>query len=166
MRAESFDLVHKLFMTRTMPTPIVELGGAEANRQFKDLFEYEVWDRRVTKDVDKFFDVILPDVVREKSQYAATLLCFDTLEHVRDIHVASKMIGAIVKQNGLLVLGVPMCFPFHDRAGDYWRFTPMGLIALFENDFDVVDCGEYGEEVVVGSWGTTHTSSYYIGIRK
>lgn len=172
MRPETSPFIYSLSQKYTFPEPIVDLGGCETDRQFKDTFRrYEIWDRRNGYDVDRVIDVTVP-LPREAVGYAASLLCIDTLEHIWDFRIAVKNIGSIVKQNGLLVIITPFAFPYHDVSGDFWRFTHRALERLFSDDFNFVESGYTGDQFGVNSsidgrfWGNVNTSAYFVGTRK
>ena len=174
MRPETLEFIRAIRASHITPSPIVDLGGCETNRQFDSVFldDYEVWDRRSAGDVDKTIDITIP-LPQWAVGYASTLICIDTLEHIFDLGVAVKNLGSIVKQGGLLIVAVPFAFPEHDSSGDYWRLTNQALERLFQNDFVRVDSGYYGDKVTLYSeqwvdhcWGTMQSSSYYLGRRK
>ena len=146
-------------------TPIVDVGGAETQGQFKHLFSYEIWDKRNLPDVDRVIDITEP-LERSAINYAAVLICVDTLEHIWEFQKAIKNLGRIVKQGGVLVITVPFAFPFHDISSDFWRFSSLALDRLFLEDFARLDSGFYGEDIRIGSWGAAHTNSFFIGRRR
>lgn len=165
MRAETTELVKGLYAEYHFAGPIVDIGGGETNRQFGHLFTYEVWDKRNLMDVDVVIDVTkrLP---REFVGYVTTLMSFDTLEHIWDYRAATDNFGMIVKQGGMLMVGVPFAYPFHDVSSDFWRFSHLALEIMFGLDFTRLDSGYYGPDIQVPAAGGVQTSSYYVGRRK
>ena len=172
MRPETNVFISDLSRKYTFPEPIVDLGGCETNRQFKDIFShYEVWDRRRGSDVDRSIDITAP-LPTDTFGYASSLICVDTLEHIWEFQLAIKNMGSLVKQNGLIVLAMPFAFPYHDTSGDWWRFTHQALERLFSEDFFKKESGYYGDKMVATSemtgqiWGDVNTTVYYVGTRK
>ena len=63
---------------------------------------------------------------------AATILCTETLEHVRD---TARFLGEVrraLAPGGLLILTVPFAARWHFVPQDFWRFTPAGLDHVLE----------------------------------
>lgn len=58
---------------------------------------------------------------------AATILCTETLEHVRDTAPFLGELRRALAPGGLLILTVPFAARWHFVPQDYWRFTPAGL---------------------------------------
>ena len=61
----------------------------------------------------------------------STILCTEVLEHIPDPQKAVDEMYRVLKPGGTLILTTRFLFPVHDAPGDYWRFTPYGLQALF-----------------------------------
>ena len=55
------------------------------------------------------------------------ILCVSVLEHVEQFWEAIPRMRAALRPDGLLVLSVPMVFPYHDEPADFWRFTSHGV---------------------------------------
>ena len=68
------------------------------------------------------------------------------LEHVDDPFAAVRHIRDMLKPGGWACLTTCFLFPIHQAAdhGDYWRFSPTALLALFSG----------WDEVRAGGWGS------------
>lgn len=73
------------------------------------------------------------------------------LEHVFHVHRAFKNLCDMTKD--VVILVVPFLQQMHAHYGDYWRFTPMTLKRLFE---------ENGMEMLYLSFNSDKNSSVYI----
>jgi SAM-dependent methyltransferase len=120
--------------------PVVEIGsryapGWERLSDLRPLFPgtpYVGCDLRGGPGVDRIDDAeasSLPD------GSAGTVLCFETLEHMRRPERAIAACRRVLRDDGLLALSVPFSFRLHGYPEDYWRFTPSGLHVLL-SDFE------------------------------
>lgn len=168
MRQATTELVGRLYNEfGPFPEPIVDLGGAETQRQFGSLFPYQVWDRRTLPDVDKAIDArYMTANGHAEAESVGTFMTFDTLEHIFELTMVVHEIGQVVRKDGLLIVGVPWAFPYHDPSGDYWRFSHQALESLFAAKFRKIQSGYYDEIVHSETWGEIPLASYYIGIRR
>lgn len=66
---------------------------------------------------DKMFDIIV---------------CTEVLEHTLDPFSAVKEIYRLLRNGGVLLVTVPFNFRIHGPLPDCWRFTELGLRALFK----------------------------------
>lgn len=84
----------------------------------------------------------LPDEYRQSFD---TVFNHTTLEHVFDVRTAFSNLCAMSRDSVVLV--VPFVQPTHgnETYGDYWRFTPLAIDKLFqENGFHVIyECANY-----------------------
>ena len=55
----------------------------------------------------------------------------NVLEHVYDFQKGIDNMYRALKENGELVVFVPMFYPLHDEPHDYWRFTEHALRMIF-----------------------------------
>ncbi len=137
----------KILSRYPITEPVYEIGSyrVEGQEEFADLrpfFPGKVYvgcDMRPGLGVDRVEDV---HCLRIKDNSVGTVLIFDTLEHVENVHQAMKEIYRILKPGGLVIVSSVMKFPLHDYPSDYWRFTPKAFelllkrFALFEVEFD------------------------------
>jgi SAM-dependent methyltransferase len=127
--------------------PIYEIGSyrVEGQEEFADLrpfFPGKVYvgcDMRKGLGVDRIEDV---HSLKIRGDSIGTVLIFDTLEHVENVHQAMKEIHRVLEPGGMVILSSVMKFPIHDYPSDYWRFTPKAFelllkpFALYEVEFD------------------------------
>lgn len=124
--------VAKLFKIKD---PIYEFGslqvpGQEDLADLRPLFQghtYVGCDFRAGKGVDLILDV---EDIMLKSDSVGTVICVDTLEHVKNVYKATSEFHRILTTGGLLVLVSVMNFPIHEYPFDYWRFTPTAFELL------------------------------------
>ena len=96
-------------------------------------------DMRKGLGVDRVEDV---HCLKIKSNSIGTVLIFDTLEHVEDVHRAMKEVYRILKPGGMVIMSSVMKFPIHDYPSDFWRFTPKAFelllkgFSIYEVEFD------------------------------
>ena len=139
-------------VSRTLPCegPIYEFGAFQVEEQkefanLRPLFsgrEYIGCDMRQGLGVDKVLDlhnIDLPD------NTVATVLSFDTLEHVEYPRKALAELHRVLKPDGVVVISSVMDFPIHGYPSDYWRFTPEAFKSILK-PFDNVFVGYQGKE--------------------
>ncbi|MFT7471636.1 MAG: SAM-dependent methyltransferase [Kiritimatiellia bacterium] len=129
--------------TWDLPGPIYEFGsyqveGQEKMLDLRPLFpdkEYIGCDMREGPGVNKVLNlhaIDLPD------NSVATVLSFDTLEHVEDPRLAMQEIHRVLQPGGVVVITSVMDFPIHEFPYDYWRFTPeafKSILKPFQSSF-------------------------------
>jgi SAM-dependent methyltransferase len=126
--------------------PIYEFGslqvpGQEGFADMRPFFPgktYLGFDYREGPGVDRIMDIHSID----SSLYgqAGTILCLDTMEHVKYPVVAMEEFHKILKPDGVVIVTSVMAFPIHSFPFDYWRFTPQGFQILFSKfNFSVID---------------------------
>ncbi len=52
-----------------------------------------------------------------------TILCLETLEHVRDPIQVVREVARVLRPGGTLILSLPFLYRIHSAPHDYWRFT-------------------------------------------
>jgi SAM-dependent methyltransferase len=124
------------------PGPILELGARAAEGQedaldLRALFGINATDAEpITYIGADLFDGPGVDQIEDihalsfADNSIGTVLCLETLEHVRDPLQAVREIHRVLKPGGLCVLSSVMLFPIHAHPWDYWRFTPEGFRLL------------------------------------
>ena len=147
MRQSVKDYLARVISRFPVNEPIYEIGSyrVEGQEEFADLrpfFPGKVYtgcDMRVGLGVDQVEDV---HCLKIKSNSIGTILIFDTLEHVENVHVAMNEIYRVLKPGGMVIMSSVMNFPIHDYPSDYWRFTPKAFelllkgFAAYEVEFD------------------------------
>jgi len=74
-----------------------------------------------------------------------------TLEHIYDVNTAFRNLCGMTKDIAIVV--VPFLQQYHAEYGDYWRFTPLAMKRLFEDQ---------GMEVLYQSFNSHKRSSVYL----
>lgn len=94
---------------------------------------------------DYLTDRSCPDVVASALDLPFDDESFDTvtstevLEHVPEPLRALKEMHRVLRQDGILIITVPMHWPRHEVPYDFWRFTYDGLLHLLEeSNFQVI----------------------------
>ena len=137
MRQSVKDYLTRILNRFAMMEPIYEIGSycVEGQEEFADLrpfFPGKVYigcDMRPGLGVDRIEDV---HCLRVRRNSVGTVLMFDTLEHVENVHQAVDEIHRILKPGGMLIMSSVMNFPIHDYPSDYWRFTPKAFELLLK----------------------------------
>jgi len=135
-----------------LPEPIWDIGsyqvaGQEELVNLRDVFagrDFVGVDMREGPGVDRVENV---ERITAADGSVGTILCLNTLEHVRDIIAAGREMTRVIKPDGVLVLSTPFDFMIHDFPGDYWRFTPQAL-AYLTRDFPQRIIGYQGYETI------------------
>ena len=147
MRQSVKDYLVKILNRFPIMEPVYEIGSyrVEGQEEFADLrpfFPGKIYigcDMRSGLGVDRIEDV---HCLKIKSNSIGTVLIFDTLEHVENVHQAMDEICRILKPGGMVIMSSVMNFPIHDYPSDYWRFTPkafellLNRFAIHEVEFD------------------------------
>lgn len=138
--------------------PVIELGaraaeGQEGYADVRKIFgaaEHIGCDIQEGPGVDRIEDI---HALTFADESVGTVLCFETLEHVRDPIRAVQELHRVLRPGGLLAMSSVMFFPIHAHPWDYWRFTPEGFTALLEpfasryvaaHGYDLLPEGVYG----------------------
>ena len=126
---------------RLSPGLVVDIGGREA--PYKHMVPYK---RYLILDIDESSQ---PDIVAnaEKipigSDLVDTVLCIETLEHVRYPNKVIDEIYRILKGGGVCILSTPFIHPYHPGPEDHYRFSKEALKELFKT-FGHIDVISYG----------------------
>jgi SAM-dependent methyltransferase len=143
MRQSVKDYLTKILRQYPVLEPIYEIGSyrVEGQEEFANLrpfFPGKVYvgcDMREGLGVDRVEDLHHLKIRRHS---VGTVLIFDTLEHVENVHQAMEEIYRVLKPGGMVILSSVMKFPIHDYPSDYWRFTPKAFELLLKR-FEVHD---------------------------
>ena len=68
-----------------------------------------------------------------ESQSFDTVISVQVLEHTPDPRRLIHEIARVVKKDGLVVMNAPFSFRLHEEPFDYFRYTPHGWRALFDD---------------------------------
>lgn len=86
--------------------------------------------------------------------------CSGVLEHVTDFHLGIAEITRVLKEDGVLLLGLPFRQAIHMPPDDYWRFTEFGIRHLLAVSFEIVELAEIDVSVAA------FPASYWVKARK
>lgn len=139
--------------SRDFLEPVIEFGARQVPGQvgLTDLRSFFPGREYIGCDLDRG-----PGVDRvenlEFSHFApdsvGTVVCLETLEHVRRPWDAAREIFRILKPGGTTLISIPFNFAIHCFPDDYWRMTASGLAALLEAaGFRDVETSDSGEDV-------------------
>jgi SAM-dependent methyltransferase len=117
--------------------PLIEIGARAADGQedianLRPIFnagEHIGCDIQEGPGVDRIEDVHRLSFADES---VGTVICLETLEHVRDPIRAVQEMHRVLRPGGVLAISSVMFFPVHEHPWDYWRFTPEGFESLLE----------------------------------
>lgn len=117
--------------------PLVELGAraAEGQEDIADLRKVFQASQHIGCDiqpgpgVDRIEDI--HDLTFDDAS-VGTVICLETLEHVRDPLRAVQEMHRVLRPGGVLAISSLMFFPIHAHPWDFWRFTPEGFELLLE----------------------------------
>jgi SAM-dependent methyltransferase len=128
-------------------SPIYEFGAFTVPGQETDavrpLFpdhQYIGCDLRDGHGVDRMLDLHALDL---PDNCAGSVLCLDTLEHVKNPQLAISEMFRVLRPGGIAIISSVFDFPIHNYPDDYWRFTPQGL-RLLMSDFSPLEIFSYG----------------------
>jgi SAM-dependent methyltransferase len=134
--------------------PVVEFGSlqvvgqegyADLRRFFAGL-EYTGCDIQPGPGVDSLADIERSGI---DAGSVGTVVCLETLEHVRHPWLAMAEILRILKPGGVALFSVPFHHPLHGFPHDYWRMTPAAMrLLLLDAGFEEVEVGDSGETVL------------------
>jgi len=118
------DYLNRIILRYPVQEPIYEIGSyrVEGQETFADLrsfFPGKIYvgcDLRDGLGVDRVEDV---HNLKIRSDSIGTVLIFDTLEHVENVHRAMEEIHRVLKPGGMVIMSSVMKFPIHDYPSDY-----------------------------------------------
>ena len=96
--------------------------------EYADTFESTKSSDRKTKP-DFYYD---GKTLPFESRSFDTVISIQVLEHTPDPRRLVQEIGRVVKKDGLVVMNAPFSFRLHEEPFDYFRYTPHGWRALFD----------------------------------
>lgn len=134
------------------PEPIVEYGSLQVGGQegYADIRRFFTGKRFTGCDFREGLGVDVVDNMENscfKDGEVGTVVCLETLEHVKHPCRALREARRILKPGGYLLVSSPMRMGIHDYPADYWRMTADGLsILLADAGFEEYEAEDTGEE--------------------
>jgi len=111
--------------------------GEEYRNYFKNCLSYKTSELDFVYNCDIVADIrSMPQVCDESFD---CVFCSGVLEHVDDFLGGLKEITRILKQDGILLLGLPFRQAIHMGPADYWRFTEHGIRYMLHDDYEILD---------------------------
>lgn len=105
---------------------------------------YQGYQNEIFLDLEK-------DLPHELDQRFDVAFNHTTLEHI--YHVQTAFANLCKLSNDIVIIVVPFLQQYHTDYGDYWRFTPLTIKKMFE---------ENGLELIYLSFNSNRMSSVYI----
>jgi hypothetical protein len=156
-----------------------ELGGAVVNvsgahdddkqgRRYRDYFpaasSYDITNykgfRGTTGSHGEIFLDLTDELPPELHRRFDVVVNHTTLEHVYDVHTAFRRLCEMTRDLVIVVVPFVQVTHWSDSFGDFWRFTPMGLRRMYEdNDLTVVHEAagpRHGEPIYLLFVGSRH----------
>lgn len=88
------------------------------------------WTRHFEKKQSVYFpDVDAEDLPFEDEKFDC-IIFNQILEHCKRPWICINEAYRVTKKEGIIILSSPFFYQIHDWPGDYYRFTPDGLIAM------------------------------------
>ena len=118
---------------------IIEIGsGNDALSQSSKIY-FKNPNTFIKTDINKGYDHMYLDITKELTinEKFDLVICNYVLEHIFEVKKAIFNLTQLLKENGQLLIAVPMIYPLHDEPADFWRFTEHSLKKLF-NEFTIL----------------------------
>jgi SAM-dependent methyltransferase len=137
LRYFMYQLIYEsLLSIETNNKRIITFGGDSIIRHFFDnsttfKSNYPEYDLINLSNVKEKYDVVIADQV---------------LEHVKKPWLVAKELHSILNKNGIIIITTVFMYKKHNHPGDYFRFTTDGLEILFEDYFEKLNTGGYGND--------------------
>jgi len=122
---------------------VIDVGSRDVNGSLKKIilekkpFDYLGVDIQAGKNVDQLFDITkkIPSRFYEAFE---VVLCFETIEHVKNWRKAINNLKRLVAPRGVLLLSTrSKGFPKHNYPYDFWRFEKSDIKKIF-SDFEIL----------------------------
>jgi len=105
-------------------------------RKFEDAYNYFGIDLRPAGKNVLVGDLCMPDFVSRHSEFARVfdvVYSNNVFEHLRKPWIAAENITNLLKPGGICITIVPFAQRYHEDPADYFRYTPAGIVSLFED---------------------------------
>jgi len=132
------------------------------NNFYKDYFiqSTSYTTSELTNDIKSDLILDVRDMSQIKDESYDCVYCSGVLEHVDDYKSGLDEITRILKNDGILLLGLPFRQSLHMVPHDYWRFTEYGIRHLLMPSFEIIELAAIDERV------KNFPASYWIKARK
>jgi hypothetical protein len=134
VRPEVMTWVGNVVLWEKPEAPVLDVGARDVNGSVRSLFPPEGYtglDMVAGPGVD-----VVADILKVGDRYNSafsTVVCCETLEHIKEPWTALDIMAMALRPGGLLIASWCFAFPLHDaeidkgQSGDYWRTTPSGF---------------------------------------
>jgi len=137
MRPSVIDFATDVAENFPMTSPLVEMGAraAEGQEHVNDMRPIFKAATHIGCDIQPGLGVDQIEDIHQLSfedNSVGTVICLETLEHVKDPIRAVQEMYRVLQPGGVLAISSLMFFPIHAHPWDYWRFTPEAFALLLE----------------------------------
>jgi SAM-dependent methyltransferase len=122
---------------------------AANRRKFDSLYDYFGVDLRPAGSNVLVGDLCDSAFVPQHGEFAGVfdvIYSNNVFEHLRKPWIAAGNILQLMKTGGICITIVPFAQRYHEDPGDYFRYTPAGIVSLFE-DLGPVQALEAGFDI-------------------
>jgi len=105
-------------------------------RKFDAAYDYFGVDLRPAGENVLVGDLCMPDFVGRHSEFASAfdvIYSNNVFEHLRKPWIAAANILHLMKPGGICITIVPFAQRYHEDPADYFRYTPAGIVSMFED---------------------------------
>ncbi len=135
------DMVYE-YIPKYLKGRTLDVGAG--NMKYKEFIEQHC-NEYLTLDIQGDVDYIASaDNMPIKNNSFDSILSFQMFEHVEKPKEIVSEMYRILRNNGVAIVTVPFMCPEHADPYDFQRYTPNGLVALFDyKNFEVVESMKY-----------------------
>lgn len=132
------------------PGRVLEIGSKDitgnVREYFSDAKSFTGTDMERGFNVDLIIDA--HNLLKKfKKNSFDTILCFEMLEHDREFWTTVKIMHALVKKRGYLLISAPTFeFPLHRHPKDYFRYGEDAFREIIFKDFKVLNLEEVKDD--------------------
>ncbi len=126
----------------------LDCGAGSRERRMEHVINLEIVDYPST-------DIIsIGEALPFEDNVFDTVVSFAVLEHVRDPFSCAREMVRVAKPGAKIVCSVPFLQPVHGYPGHYYNMTQQGLINLFSDSAEIVDCHvpPHGHPIYAVNW--------------